>query len=148
MILEFIGLKFGHETDAAAFLIFVEEDAGTGVGDGCEGELELLAAVAAQGVEDVSGEALGVDADDGWSCVDVSHDESDGGFDTLVGGWEGIVAGLGVVDDALEAEDAEMTPAGGEVGVGNLADRGEGHEVIIRFVRHGDWIATEGVLMQ
>ncbi len=89
-----------------------------------------------------------MDADDGRGCVDISHDEGDGGFDALAGGREGIVAGLGVVDDALEAEDAEVSPAGGEVGVGYLADRGEGHGLIIRLVRHGDWIAAEGVLMQ
>lgn len=57
-VLEFVGLELGHEADAAAFLVLVEENAGTGIGDGGEGELELLAAVAAQRVEDVAGEAL------------------------------------------------------------------------------------------
>ena len=41
-------------------------------------ELELLAAVAAQRVEDVAGEALGVDADeDVLRAVDVAADERD-----------------------------------------------------------------------
>ena len=70
-------------------------------------------AVAAEGVEDVSGEALGVDADDGGSGVDVSHDEGNGGLTGLAGG----IAGGG---EALEAEDAEVAPAGGEVGIGDL----------------------------
>ncbi len=46
-------------------LVLVDEDSGAGVGDGGEGELELLAAIAAERVEDVAGEALGVDAEDG-----------------------------------------------------------------------------------
>jgi hypothetical protein len=37
----------------------------------------VMAAVAAEGVEDVAGEALGVNADDGRLGVDVPHDEGD-----------------------------------------------------------------------
>ena len=48
LVLKFVGAEFCHEADAAAFLLFVEEDAGAGVGDGGEGELKLLAAVAAE----------------------------------------------------------------------------------------------------
>ena len=133
LVLEFVGLELGHQADAAAFLVLVEQDAGAGVGDGGEGELELLAAVAAQRVEDVAGEALGVDADDGRRGVDVAHDEGDGGLDAAGGRGEGVVAGLGVGDDAFEAEDAEVSPAGGEVGIGELAYGFEGHGLIIRF---------------
>ena len=50
--------------------------------------------------------------------MDVAHDEGDGAFDAARGGGDAVVAGFGVVDDAFEAEDAEMSPAGGEVGVG------------------------------
>jgi len=57
-VLEFVGAELGHKADATAFLLFVEEDAGACVGDGEHGELELLTAVAAEGVEDVSCEAL------------------------------------------------------------------------------------------
>ena len=142
VVLELVGAEFGHEADAAAFLLLVEEDAAAGFGDGGEGELELLAAVAAEGVEDVSGEALGVDADDGrvglavWAGgVEVAHDEGDCGFGAGERGGEVGVAGGWIGDDALEAEDAEVSPAGGEVGVGDLANvreaGGFGHRWII-----------------
>ena len=127
LILELVGAEFGHEADAAAFLLLVEEDAGAFGGDGAEGEVELVVAVAAEGVEDVAGEALGVDADDGrgWPSVgrgrfEVAHGEGYGGFDGFAGG----VAGLG---DAFEAEDAEVSPAGGEVCVGDFGEAEEGH---------------------
>ena len=94
LVLKLVGAELGHEADAAAFLLLVEEDAGAGVGDGGEGEFELLAAVTAQGVEDVAGEALGVDADDGRGGVDVAHDEGHGGFDADGGGRDVVVAGV------------------------------------------------------
>ena len=59
-------------------------------------QFELLAAVAAQGVEDVSGEALGVDADDGRRGVDVAHDEGDGGFDAAGGAGMSSLQGSGL----------------------------------------------------
>ena len=48
VILEFVGSKLGHEADAAALLLFVEEDASSFVADFAEGEFELQTAVAAQ----------------------------------------------------------------------------------------------------
>ena len=80
LVLELVGAEFVHEADSAALLHFVEEDAGAGVGDGAEGEFELLAAVAAERMEDVAREALRVDADDGRSSVDVAHDQGDCAF--------------------------------------------------------------------
>jgi hypothetical protein len=115
LVLELVGAELGHEADAAAFLLFIEEDAGALGGDHGEGEVELVVAVAAQRVEDVSGEALGVDADQGDAGVEVAHGEGNGAFDV----FQGRVAGLG---DALEAENAEMSPTGREIGVGDLSD--------------------------
>ena len=96
-------------------------------------------------MEDVSGEALGVDADDGGSyfsvfagLVDVAHDEGDGGLDADGGGRDGVVAGLGGCYGGFKAEDAELSPAGGEVGIGEFAYAGEGHSWIIRFGLHKD----------
>ena len=82
LVLQFVGAELGHEADAAALLLFVEQDAGALAGDEAEREVELVVAVAAQGVEDVSGEALGVDADQrrGFG-VEVAHGERDGVFD-------------------------------------------------------------------
>jgi hypothetical protein len=124
LVLELIGAELGHEADTAALLVLVEQDAGALFGDGAEGEVELVVAVAAERVEDVSGEALGVDADDGRSGLKVAHGEGDGRLDGLTVG----VAGLG---EALEAENAELSPAGGEGGIGDLANGYEGHGSII-----------------
>lgn len=144
LVLELVGAELGHESDAAALLLLVEEDAGAGLGDGGEGEFELLAAVAAERVEDVSGEALGVDADDGRGGVDVAHDECDGGFDAAGGCGDELVAGLRLVWfaldtflDAFEAEDAEVAPTCREIGVCELGDAGEGHCLIIGRVMEG-----------
>ena len=138
LILQFVGLKFGHETDAAAFLIFVEQDSGACIGDCRKGKFELLAAIASERVEDVASEALRVDAYDRWlrsgpGGNDVAHDERDGRLDSA--GWRGdcVVAGLRTRDDTFEAEDAELSPACGEVCVGELANGFEGHGPIIRF---------------
>jgi hypothetical protein len=70
--------------------------------------------------------------------VDVTHDERHGGLGTGKGGWDGIVARGWVVDDALEAEDSEMPPAGGEVCIGYFLYAREGHRPIIRLGVHGD----------
>lgn len=100
----------------------------------------MLAAVAAQGVEDVSGEALGVDAHDRGLAVDVAHDEGHSPFDAPGGDGNRVVAGLGVVDNALEAENAEVSPAGRKICIGYLADGRERHGDIIRFCAHKYWI--------
>ncbi len=129
LVLQFVGAELGHEADAAALLLFVEQDAGALAGDEAEREVELVVAVAAEGVEDVSGEALGVDADQrrGFG-VEVAHGERDGVFDGAAVGVGVEVARLG---EAFEAEDAEVSPAGGEVGIGDLANGNERHNSII-----------------
>ncbi len=131
LVLKLVGAELGHEADAATFLLLVEQDAGALVGDAGESEVELVVAIAAQGVEDVSGEALRVDADDGRSGLNVAEDESDGGLDVLL--RRGVVGcgGERVVENALEAENAEVGPARGKVGVGHFANTVEGHHSII-----------------
>jgi len=76
-----------------------------------------------------------VDADDrrgGAEVGQVAHDEGHGGFDLFAG----RVAGDG---EAFEAEDAEVSPAGGEIGIGDFGDAGEGHDFIIDS-RGAGWI--------
>ncbi len=68
--------------------------------------------------------------------MDVAHDEGHGGFDAAGGCRNGVVAAARMVDDAFEAEDAEVSPAGGKVGFGYLADDGKRHLSIIRFGTH------------
>lgn len=57
-VLQFVGTELGHQTNAASFLCFIENDAGTMRGDGVQCEFQLLAAVASKRMEDVSSEAL------------------------------------------------------------------------------------------
>ncbi len=53
-----------------------------------------------------------------------------------------------MVDDAFEAVDAEVSPAGGKVGIGNLADGLERHDTIIRFSGHTILMPDDAGLMQ
>ena len=69
LFLEFIGVDFSGETDAAAFLAHVEEDAFAGVGDSFHGLAQLAAAVATLRAEDIAGKAFAVDADEGGLAV-------------------------------------------------------------------------------
>jgi len=63
LILQLVSLQFVEQADTAAFLRQVENDSRAIFGDFAERELELRAAIAAFGCEDVAGEALRVDAD-------------------------------------------------------------------------------------
>jgi len=98
--------------------------------------VELVVAVAAERVEDVAGEALGVDADDGGGFkfrrarVEIAEGEGDGGFD-------GFSCGIAGDGEGFEAEDAEVSPTGGEVRIGDLGDAGERHSFIIDSVAGG-----------
>ena len=64
LLLQLVRLELVEQADAASLLRHVEEHAAVLGGDAAEREVELLAAVAAQRVEDVAGEAFGVDADE------------------------------------------------------------------------------------
>lgn len=131
LVLQLVGAELGHEADAASFLLLIEENAGAFRGDFGEGELELEAAVAAEGAEDVAGEALGVDADERRGGVDVAHDESDEAFNLRGCGGLGRAVGQRLGGLALKAEDAEVAPAAGEIGLGDLCDVGECHASIV-----------------
>ena len=62
LVLEVVGAQLVQQADPAALLGEVEQDAGALALDHRQRRLELLAAIAAQRVEDVAGQALGVDA--------------------------------------------------------------------------------------
>src|SRR5262249_42214114 len=62
LLLQLVRLQLVEEPDPATLLRHVEEHPAIFGGDAPEGEVELLAAVAAQRVEDVAGDALRVDA--------------------------------------------------------------------------------------
>ena len=77
VILQFIGAELRHQADAAAFLQLIHQHAAACFADGCKGEFQLGAAIAADGSEDVASEALRVDANDrslfGSMRGDVAH---------------------------------------------------------------------------
>ncbi len=73
----------------------------------------MLTAVAAQGAENVPGEALGVDAQEGRCGVNIAHDQGDGFLPAL---------GLALAESSLEPEDPKNPPARREFGRGNLFD--------------------------
>ena len=64
LVLQVVGAQLVQQADPAALLGQVEQDAGALALDHRQRGLELLAAVAAQRVEDVAGQALGVHADE------------------------------------------------------------------------------------
>jgi len=135
-VLKLVGAKLGHQADAATLLLLVEKDAGAVLGDEAEGELELLTAVAAKRVKDIAGQALGVNAKNGSRGVEIAHDQGYGLFNAPGGRGEFVVAGQRMLDGALEAEDTEVAPSRGKVGVGYLAYAYERHGSIIRFKVH------------
>jgi hypothetical protein len=62
-VLQLVGAKLVEQADASAFLQFVDQQAAAFGGDAGEGDVQLGAAIAAQAVEHVTGEALGMDAE-------------------------------------------------------------------------------------
>jgi hypothetical protein len=116
VILELIGTDLVHESDAPAFLQFIDDQAAPFAGYFFQSDLELSAAIAAQAVKDVAGEALGMNSHKrSWPLMpDVSHDECDRFFKTG--------AAIGHVEAALEAVDAERPVFGGEIGFSCLSE--------------------------
>ncbi len=121
LVLQLVGTELCHEADAAAFLLFIQDEAGA-VGDDCvEREVKLLAAVTAERVENIAGEALGVDADDGRGSGEIGVGavaENDGFFHEFA-----LRSGRGAGGErALKAEDAEVATGCGKGGFGDLDD--------------------------
>jgi hypothetical protein len=110
VILKLIGAELVHKSDAAAFLQFVNDEAAAFAGDFGEGDFELRAAIAAEAVEDVSGEALGVNAKErrGILAAHVAHHQGNGFFERI-----------SVMP--FEAVNPERPVFGGKRGLGGLA---------------------------
>ena len=127
LVLQLVGAELGHQADAAAFLLLVDQDAGAFVGDALHRELELLAAVAAERAEDIAGEALRVDADEGGAAWMSPMTSATQPSTRRQGGGSPGRQGSGSAMTPSKPMDAEMSPAGGEVGLRYLADRDGGH---------------------
>ncbi len=76
LLLEFVGFDFAMETDAAAFMTaHIDDDACALLLDPLHSGMELAAAITTAGGEDVAGQALAVDANEGGGLgVDVTFD--------------------------------------------------------------------------
>ena len=62
VILQFVGLQFRRQPDAAAFLVLVDHDTAALGRDSLHGDSQLFTAIAAQRSENFAGDALRVDA--------------------------------------------------------------------------------------
>ena len=107
LVLQFVSLQLGHQADTASFLLFIDENPCTFFGDHRQREFELLPAVAAQRVKDVSSEALRVHADQRRGRLHIAHHQRDCFFDAAIAVGGGVSA---------KAVDAELAPARGELG--------------------------------
>ena len=132
VVLQLVGAQLGHEANAAAFLLLVKKNACASFGDFFERELKLEAAVAAEGAEDISSEALGVDANQRRRGVDIAHDESDEALDGRLRRGCAGAAGLGCGEAAFKSEDAEVSPARRKIGLGNFLNAFQRHTCILR----------------
>ncbi len=113
-VLQLVGAQFVHQAYATALLQLIHDQAAPGCGNLRQSDLQLRPAVAAQAVEYVAGEALGMDAHERRRIDgDIAHDERDGFFE--------IRAAVGEAGPPFESEDAEWAILGGEVGLGSLA---------------------------
>src|SRR5579862_7782855 len=130
-ILQFISLQLGQQPDAAPFLLFVNQNSGSLVANHAERHLELLAAVATQGMKNVASQALGVHPHQRRRGAYISHHQCHCLLDAAIS----IRSGFGP-----EAVNAELAPARREVRRSNLLNLRRSHHPIIagRLSRHAE----------
>ena len=126
-ILQLIGLQLRHEADASALLLLVNQDASAFVSDHRQRHLELLAAVAAQGMKNVAGQALRVNPHKRRSGVNVAHHQGDGFFNRATS-----------IGFSAKSIDAEPAPARGKIRGGYGLNGLGSHELIIAAGARGE----------
>ena len=108
LVLELVRANLVREPDAAAFLIQIQQDAAAFLGDPLHGRIELGAAVTADRVQSVAGQARRVDADEDVRAVlDIAANERDVRL---------------VIDLILERVDAEIAILGRHLRRGDALD--------------------------
>jgi hypothetical protein len=105
-ILQLIRLQFRHQTNAAAFLLFVNQDARTLVPNHSQCHFKLLPAVAAQRVKHIAGEALRVNADQRRRGMNITHHQGNSFLDPRGRARTGFCA---------KAIDPEPAPTRGKI---------------------------------
>ena len=63
-VLKLIGTQLLEQTDTTALLMFVKDDTGTFLCDDSQGEVQLVMTIASQGMKNITGGALGMNAND------------------------------------------------------------------------------------
>ncbi len=115
-ILQFIGAELFHQADAPPFLILIEQYPRALFGDAAQSEMKLIVAVATKRVENISGGALRVDTDEGWSRVNVSKNQRECRFE---------VAAPSALRSALERQETKRSPASGKANFSDLSQRSQ-----------------------
>ena len=92
MVLQLVSAELVEQADAAALLMLVDEQAAALLGDALERNFKLRAAIAAQAVKHVSGEALGMNANQRRGAGgQVPHFQHDGFFgEVAIAAFESI----------------------------------------------------------
>src|SRR5262245_30906192 len=86
ILLKLVGAKFVDQADASAFLQLINEDSRTFFRDGALCKFQLFAAVTSAGVKNISGQALGMDANQRSVMFRrSSHDKSNSAIVSVVG---------------------------------------------------------------
>ena len=124
LLLELVGAQLVQQADPAALLGEVQQDARALALDHRHRRLELLAAVAAQRVEDVTGEALGVDSDQ--HVLDAPHVALDHRDVVLL------------VDQRPVADRRELAEGGRQLGRHHALDQPLGPAAVVDQVGDGD----------
>ena len=120
LVLQFVRLQLGHEADAAALLLLIKQNSGAFLCDGAQRQFKLQAAVAAQRSEYITCQALRVNPHQRRSCVDISHDQRNQTLNPRSHLLAVFAAGPCRRQYSLEAQDAERSPAGGEIRLGDF----------------------------
>ena len=78
LVLQFIGLQFGNQTDAASLLLLVKKNSSAALGDHLQSQLKLLPAVTPERVKHIPSQALGVNTYQRKLRMNVAHHQRDG----------------------------------------------------------------------
>ena len=121
LILQGISLQLGHEPNTPPLLLLIEQDARASLRDEAQRHLQLLAAIAAQRIEDIARQALRMNSNQRRSRVYITQDQGYSFFGTRR-----------IFELADKAVDAKMRPARREISFSDAAnDWRLGHSSII-----------------
>ena len=107
--------------------LFIQQDPSAGLGYRSQRQLQLQTAIAAQGAEDIPGQALRVDTNHRRPAMDITQHQRNRAFDLLAYRLGSRAARLRINPRTFEPENAEMAPAGGKIRIRYLLDTFQWH---------------------